>query len=177
MEQPNYQKLLADVGEENFDSRFAELLKQIQVFLEEGKYNEKIVCNERVLYHALLDYYADISRLKDFHDIKHTKTDKKIAYLIYWIARRKPIQITEFLSDEKDIFVNERFCCFLLLNECLLRSGGEYVNTKLDDKDMKVFEKYIDMLLYYFKYRHLNAQMLELVIETFKVGRLFPISE
>ena len=173
---PNYQQLLEDIGQENFDSRFDELLKQINAFLDEGKYDKTIVCNERILYHVLLDYYVDISRLKEFHEIKHTKTDKKIAYLIYWLDRRKPIQITQFLSDEKDIFVNERFCCFLLLNECLI-SESEHINTKLNDENMKVFEKYIDMLLYYFKYRHLDAQMLELVIESFKAGRLFPITE
>lgn len=174
---PSYQELLEQIGEENFDSRFAELLRQINAFLEEGRYDENIICNERILYHVLLDYYSDIKRLKDFHEIVHTKTDKKFAYLIYWFLRRKPIQIKEFLTDEKDIFVNERFCCYLLMNECLLQSDGGPINTKLSDEEMKKFEKYIDMLLYYFKYRQVNEQMLELIIETFKLGRLFPILE
>ncbi|MCM1498867.1 MAG: hypothetical protein NC124_10425 [Clostridium sp.] len=35
----------------------------------------------------------------------------------------------------------------------------------LDDLD-----KYIDLLLYYFKYRELNPQVIELIIESFKMG-------
>lgn len=171
----NYQELLREVGEQNFDSRFGELLKQISAFLDEAEYDENVVCNERILYHVLLDYYADIARLKDFHEIRHTKTDKKFAYLIYWIIKRKPIQFREFSDEEKDIFVNERFCCYLLINECLLQSGDASINTNLNEEKMIIFDRYIDMLLYYFKYRQINAQMIELVIETFKVGRLFPV--
>lgn len=38
---PNYQQLLEDIGQENFDSRFDELLKQINAFLDEGKFETK----------------------------------------------------------------------------------------------------------------------------------------
>lgn len=171
----DYQELLKDIGKDNFNSRFDELLKQINAFLSEAKYDESVNCNERILYHALLDYYSDIARLKDFHEIKHTKTDKKMAYLVYWIQRRKPIQFGEYLSKEKDIFVNERFCCYLLINECLLQSSDAAINIKLDEEKMSMFDRYIDMVYYYLKYRQVDPQVLELVIETFKAGRLFPI--
>jgi len=171
----DYQELLREIGEENFDSRFRELMKQIDAFLDEAEYNEDIVCNERILYHALLDYYTDIMRLKEFHEIRHTKTDKKFAYLIYWILRRKPIQFRRYLSDEKDIFVNERFCCYLLINECLLQSSDQSIHTNLNEEEINIFDRYIDLLFYFFKYRQINPQTIELVIETFKAGRLFPI--
>lgn len=171
----DYQELLNEIGKDNFESRFAELQRQIDMFLNEGKYEQSVVCNDRILYHVLLDYYSDIARLKEFHGIKHTKTDKKIAYLIYWFLRRKPIQYKEYSENEKDIYANERFCCCLLINECLLPTDDFTIDTKLDDEQMKIFDRYLDLLLYFLKYRHVNPQELELVIETFKIGRLFPV--
>lgn len=171
----NYQKLIQDIGKDNFDSRFAQILNQINDFLEEAGYNDTVQCNERILYHVLLDYYSDIARLKEFHDIKDTKTDKIIAYLIFWIIRRKPIQLGEFSEHEKDIFVNERFACYMLINECLLQPENDMIGAKLGNEEMDKFEKYIDFILYYFKYRQVNAKVIELIIETFKIGRLFPI--
>ncbi|MCM1179021.1 MAG: hypothetical protein NC347_02100 [Clostridium sp.] len=162
----DYTELLKEVGEDNFNAWYKELLASIDKFLSEAEYPDSVICNERILYHVLLDYYSDISRLKLFHEIKHTKTDKVIAYTIYWILRRKPIQLAKFSDSEHDIFVNERYACNLLLAECLLGENVNITNSKvLDDLD-----KYIDLLLYYFKYRELNPQVIELMIESFKMG-------
>lgn len=162
----DYTELIANVGKENFESRFHELLDSINKFLSEAKYPDTVICNERILYHVLLDYFSDIARLKEFHKIKHAKSDKVIAYTIYWIVRRKPIQLTEFSDSEYDIFVNERYACNLLLAECLLEN-----DTNITKNDvLEQFDKYIDLLLYYFKYRALNPQVIELLIESFKMG-------
>ena len=168
-----YVELLSEVGEENFASRFDELLKLIDKFLNEAGYKNSVTCNERILYHVLLDYYSDIARLKDFHSIMHTKSDKVMAYLIFWIVRRKPIQFSEFTEEEKDIFVNERFACFLLVNECLWKDP----NYKLSGDELEEVDRYIELLLYYFKYRPIHPQVIELMIESFKIGRLFPINK
>lgn len=169
--QQDYKDLIKDVGKKEFDSRFRELLRQITEFLEEAGYQEHVECNERILYHVLLDYYSDIRRLKDFHKIIHTKTDKVMAYLIYWIVRRKPIQFTGFTEMEKDIFVNERFACYLLFAESVMGN----VNKQLNADECAAYKNYVESLLYYFKYRQINPQVIELLIETFKIGRLFPI--
>lgn len=117
----NYVELIRDIGENEFLSRFAELQKQIDEFLISSHYisqsediEDNVECNDRILYHVLLDYYADIQRLKEFHEIKHTKTDKNIAYLAYWILKRKPIQINNLVEEDKDIFINERFVCYIV---------------------------------------------------------------
>ncbi|MCM1466577.1 MAG: hypothetical protein NC086_00405 [Alistipes sp.] len=170
-----YQGLIGRVGKEHFEARFDELVKQIQVFLEEAKYDDSVQLNERILYHVLLDFYSDIERLKDFHGIVNVKTDKIIAYLLSWFIRRKPIQITECSKDEKDIFVNERFACTLLINECLSDKSIGEIDTRLDDFKLDYYKRYVELLLYYFKYRAVNPQVIELVIESFKVGRLFPV--
>lgn len=162
----DYRELMDTVGKENFQSRFHELLNSMNKFLSEAKYPDTVICNERILYHVLLDYYSDIARLKEFHKIKHTKSDKVIAYIIYWILRRKPIQLTEFSDSEYDIFVNERYACNLLLAECLLENDASITNSSI----LGQLDKYIDLLLYYFKYRALNPQVIELLIESFKMG-------
>ena len=37
---------------------------------------------------------------------------------------------------------------------------------------MKKLDDYMEMVLYYFKYRECNPQVVELVIESFKMGSL-----
>lgn len=120
-------------------------------------------------------FYADIMRLSEFHHIDEVKTDKIVTYTTFWILKRKPIQLLQFSDKEKDIFVNERFACCFLINECLSDTSFGKIDGKIDNFNRKYYEEYIDLLLYYFKYRTLNPQVLELVIETFKIGRLFPV--
>lgn len=165
----NYEQLIKDVGKAEFESRFEKMMDLVNSFLSEANYPDSVVCNERIMYHVLLDYYSDIRRLKEFHEIKHTKTDKVVAYLVYWILRRKPIQIIDFSEDEKDIFVNERFACSFLIGECLLEDNKRII----DDQLASPFDKYIDMILYYFIYRQYNPQVIELIIESFKMGKAF----
>lgn len=177
--QQNYIELIHEVGEKEFDSRFSEIQKQINEFLVAAGYISTIEetgcveCNDRILYHVLLDYYSDIHRLKEFHQIKHTKTDKNIAYLSYWILKRKPIQATNSIAEDKDIFINERFVCYIIIYECLQLKQENSVSRKLDEQQRIRYEKYIDLLLYFLKYRECTAQMLELLIETFKMGIVF----
>ncbi len=166
----DYSELIKKVGKDNFDNRLMELRKTIDEFLSQAEYPDWVECNNRVLTHALLDYYTDIVRLRDFHSIENVKTDKVVAYLIFWILRRKPIQLTQDSEDERDIFVNERFACTMLLGECLLENMED---VKLTEDLAKKLGKYIDLLLYYFKYRQYNPQVIELLIESFKMGNSF----
>ena len=165
----DYSEIIKQVGINDFHNRLLEMQRTINAFLSEAEYPNWVCCNNRILYHALLDYYADITRLKEFHSIKHTKTDKVVAYMVYWILRRKPIQLNQDSDDEKDIFVNERFACNFLLAECLLENINSQLTSDLEEK----LDKYIDLLLYYFKYRPINPQVIELLIESFKMGNAF----
>ena len=163
-----YEELFEKIGKNNFQSRFKELLNAIQTFLTTAEYPDYVYCNEDILNQVLLDYYSDIARLKEFHKIKHTKTDKVMAYTLYWFLKRKPIQIDMQSDDNRDVYVNERCACSMLFSECLL----EDPNLVVSGDTLEKYNDYIDLILYYFKYRELNPQVIELMIESFKTGWL-----
>ncbi len=172
--QATYEEIIKRAGgKEVFESLITDVIKQINEFLQIAGYPDSVKCNERILCHALLDYLADIHRLKDFHQIKNTRTEKDTAYIAYWIVRRKPIQFTQYTEEEKDIFANERFACYLILTEGM--SDG--IDRELGEKEIKQYDDYLDFLLYYFKYRQINPQTIELLINTFRVGRMFPLPQ
>ncbi len=52
--------------------------------------------------------------------------------------------------------------------ECLLCGERKFVRRE----DMKKLDDYMEMVLYYFKYRECNPQVVELMIESFKMGSL-----
>lgn len=153
-------------GEKVIKDRYSYLALKAQAFIEAAGYEKTAHCNERILMHVIVDYLEDIQRLKDFHGIEFVKTDKITAYTITWWLRRKPIEFKSDMANEKDIFINERFSLSLMVNECF--SGMEL--PMLSSENMDIFQKYLDYLLYYFKYRYCDAKVIELLIESFKMG-------
>lgn len=75
-----------------------------------------------------------------------------------------------------DIFVNERFACYMIINECLFKNAQEK-HMRLDATGRQQFEKYVDLMMYYFKYRQTNPQVIELMIESFHMGTYFYLEE
>lgn len=164
----NYNYIIERVGRQKFRERLDEMIASADQYIQETGYGEHVACNERIMLNVLLDYFADIFRLKDFHGIENTRTEKIFAYTAAWIVKRKPLQFIHETDDEKDIFVNERFAVFLILNECLLCGEKKFVSQENREK----LDEYIDLVLYYLKYRECNPQVLELMIESFKMGTL-----
>ena len=164
----NYSQFLKGEQKDKFQSRLEELIKTANIFIDEAGYSEYVRCDERIMMNALLDYTADVHRLKDFHDIELIRTEKIAAYTVSWIIRRKPLQFFKYPEKEKDIFVNERFAAYLIINECLSDDERKYI----PEQYQKKFIEYTDLLLYYLKYRECNPQVLELAIESFKMGMI-----
>lgn len=166
----NYSKYI-DTPEKRrkFEARFKELLKTANEFIKEAGYSENVECNERIMLNVILDYYADIDRLKQFHNVDLVRPTKMIAYTVAWIVKRKPLQFVKYSDEERDIFVNERFAAYLMINECMTADNKKYI----DKKNYAQLREYSDLLLYYFKYRECNPQVIELAIESFKLGMLF----
>ena len=55
-----------------------------------------------------------------------------------------------------------------MLNECLLCGEKRFVGRENQSR----LDEYINLLFYYFKYRECNPQVIELAIESFKMGTL-----
>lgn len=164
----NYSQFLVGEKEKKYQERLEELIATANEFIETAGYGQYVQCNERIMLNVLLDYIADIERLKGFHGIEFVRLEKVMAYTISWIIRRKPLQFVKYPDKERDIFVNERFAAYLMINECLGDDNQKYISTEYQQK----FTEYTKLLLYYFKYRECNAQAIELAIESFKMGML-----
>lgn len=164
----NYREVMERVGEDQFRERLQELVASANAYIREAGYDKHVECNERIMLNVLFDYYMDTFRLKEFHSIERVRTEKVFAYTVAWIVRRKPLQYKHYTDEERDIFVNERFGVYLLLNECLLCGEKRFITKENKEK----LDEYIELLLYYLKYRECNPQVLELAIESFKMGTL-----
>lgn len=82
--------------DEKNESRLRELINSANEFIKEAGYDQYVRCDERIMLNVLIDYYTDIYRLKEFHDIELVRTEKVIAYTVAWIVRRKPLQFVEY---------------------------------------------------------------------------------
>lgn len=164
----NYSQFLEGDQKQKFQSRLEELITTANEFIEEAGYGKYVRCDERIMLNVQLDYMTDIHRLKEFHGIDFIRSEKIVAYTVSWIVRRKPLQFVEYPEEERDIFVNERFAAYLMINECLADDNRKYIPDKYQTK----FIEYTELLLYYLKYRECNPQVLELAIESFKMGML-----
>ena len=109
----DYSDILSAFGKEKIEKRYEILQEYLSAFIKRHKYEDKVNIAESVLNQAVVDYFADIHRLKNFHHIEAINYLKIHAYTAYWILRRKPLQI--IADDPKDVelaFVNERFVAY-----------------------------------------------------------------
>ncbi|MDY2938491.1 MAG: hypothetical protein SOT28_09310 [Fusicatenibacter sp.] len=165
----NYESLLKEFTEEVIESRYAVFYEEIDEFTKSIGVRDKIRIDESILIHAVLDYFTDISRLKQFHQVKHINSLKVISYESYWLLRRKPIQVISGEGpDDSMAFLNEKFV-FSRISKYLIGDGKTVV---LSPESKKGFLNYLDSLYYYLKYRNYDAQMLEMMLMGFKAGVL-----
>ena len=146
------------------ESRFCSIHDIYLNFVDIMKLNDRvdIMMNDRVLIHAIMDYFSDIARLKEFHNIDLVNRDKVISYESSWLLRRKPIQI---LNVEKEdlVYINEKFVLTILVNH--LTNGSVS-----DISSEEILSNFCDALLYYFKFRNYEPKVIEMLIMAFKAG-------
>jgi len=80
----------------------------LHIFLKKnGLGEDHVVVNGNNLIRAVVDYFTDIVRIKEFHPITNTNKEKIISYMTYWLLKRKPLQaVKDFEGCE---FINELF--------------------------------------------------------------------
>jgi hypothetical protein len=159
-----YTDLIDKIGENKIKERLYAIHDVYQIFLEDSGYIDQkdILLNDQTVIHIIMDYFTDITRLKEFHNISKINYDKIIAYEISWLLRRKPIQVLKDFTEDL-VYINEKFALTIFINH--LTSG------KIDSiSNTDGLSKLCDVMLYYFKYRNCDAKVLEMFIMCFKVG-------
>lgn len=146
--------------------RFRSWMSRIQIIVRYLGLEDALKIDEDRLGKAIIDYFDDIDRLKEYEGIEHASVSKIYAYETYWLVKRKPIMpVSPDLEDERIVFINEIACSMILLSNICNELGIIPV-----ENDPHV-EKFYDLLCYSLKYRDIPAKALELAIEFFFFGR------
>lgn len=165
----DYEEIIQHFGKEKIMSRFSALEEYLNIFIGRSKFRDNVMISYSLLNQAVIDYFADIDRLKNFHHINKINFIKVHAYSAYWLLRRKPIQIVDDNDDTELAFMNENFVVSYLLQ--FLRGDDKGVVIK--KKDRLDYDEFVENLKYVLRYRVVTAQMLETILESYIAGRIF----
>lgn len=167
----SYEYLIVEFEKEKIIQRINSLAKRALKFIDYMGWNEKVGLNKEILMIMVIDYFADIYRLKQFHDdIKKVNLHKIYSYTAYWWVKRKPIQvINNQIADEGLVYINEDFMAQYLFFELVKTANSdEYKGLIEFDKNGEEEKKYLDELSYFLRYRLKNVNSIELALETFE---------
>ena len=163
----SYEAILNYFGETTVMNRYEYIYDKMKDYIHERNLESSLNINVNILQQAVMDYFADIYRLKEFHKIEHINKAKIAAYEVYWLCRRKPIQVNPGEQNQKLIFANEGFLTTFIAYECLLPNEVE----PLSEKQSEEFLRFLRQVNYHLKYRNYDKQCLELMIYSFHTGR------
>lgn len=162
-----YDELLESVGTEVIKNRIKYISQEMSDFLVVNHLDKVAYIHEMSLTHAIMDYFSDIQRLKDYQDIQHINEIKIKAYETFWLLKRKPIQLREQLDDDRLLYVNEKFLLSRLTSFML----GKDINMPIVGEKEISFKNYLNTLYYYLKFRRCDAQSIELMLLAFNAGK------
>lgn len=165
-----FDDLIQCIGEAEIQNEIKHYMIGIQAFIEKiGSIDKLYVCDD-VLTYCVMDCLSDIKRLSDFHKIKEVNSIKRTAYYVKWVLRRKPIMINTSSSDDDNIvYANEKYALSCMLAEII----GSDAEKHLSEDAYKKYEIFVNTLYYHLKYRTIDAQTLEMIIEAFQAGISF----
>lgn len=155
----SYPDLIDRFGREKFTKRLEFLLGRAEQIISNRGAGDFARVSPKLMRDALLDYAADIERLKDFHGIERTNPFKVAAYTTYWLLRRKPIQIVTDPDDGQEIRdLNEWFAVSIFIS---MAYDTRHPNIQAAEEKSD-FNTFLRSLHYGMVYRILNPQALEL---------------
>lgn len=78
-------KLLENYNEKEkkFQERFETLNEEILSFIDKMNLKGKVELNALALGYALVDYFEDVHRLKEFHKVEHINGMKIVSYTAF----------------------------------------------------------------------------------------------
>lgn len=148
----------------DFEKRYKNLLIQIQDVLEGLGILDKVEINTDLLGQAVLNYFEDVERLKEFEGIKRTNEDKIYGYETFWLLRDKPIQLTDSNMPYEYLYINEKVFTWILISKMFKEAKID-----LDSRNPRLLS-FLKLLYYYFKFRNFTQQSLEVMITAFFCG-------
>ncbi len=167
----DYRDILDTFGKDVIEDRSNWLKDLMDAYIKQEGIGEYVYVSETVFFHVIIDYFADIDRLKRFHNIDKTNVIKIYSYLVYWILRHKPIQVNQNAT-EKHAFVNEMFCTELLRGFLF----DDPANVPIRQESLESINDFINTMSYFFKYRDYSAKSIELALISFNAGRGYQFS-
>ena len=78
----SFDEIIAHFGKETIEDRYKYLYDKMQDYIVEIGKEDLLYINESILHQVILNYFADIYRLKSFHKIEHTNITKIVVYEI-----------------------------------------------------------------------------------------------
>lgn len=151
------------MGKNTIECAYTTLFQAFEEFVKDLEFENYIEIDERLLMHAILDCYADITRLKNFHPLTNENKIKTLAYQCSWMLKRKPIKPIGSCREDC-VYINEKFVLVLMLS---------FLSDKKKIAVDARFDKFCESLLYYLKYRSCSPQILEMFILFFDAGYIF----
>lgn len=155
-------------GEKVIESRIEQISQEMLEFLKINNLEQTAYVHEMALTHAVMDYFSDVQRLKDYQQIEHVNEIKIKAYETFWLLKRKPLQLRGQIEDDRILYVNEKFLLTRLASFML----DSEINTPMVGEKSIAFKNFLNTLYYYLKFRRCDAQSIELMLLAFKAGQL-----
>ncbi len=164
-----YDQLISALGGEDIvRSRIQQISQEMIEFLKVNQLEDIAYIHEMALSHAIMDYFSDIQRLKDYQQIEHVNEIKIKAYETFWLLKRKPLQLSRQIDDDRFLYVNEKFLLTRLTSFML----GDNINMPIVGEKSVAFKNFLDTLYYYLKFRKCDAQSIELMLLAFNAGQI-----
>lgn len=128
----------------------ATALQEVYTGLKNGfGWGDELFLNPALVFHTVKSYYEDISREKYYHRIRLIDEHKKAAYTLKWVAKIRPICVTEDVElNGSSLNANEIFAVWAGLNQLK--------NMKVEDVPRNLYES----LLYSAAFRDINPKEL-----------------
>ncbi|MDR1937779.1 MAG: hypothetical protein LBQ73_04685 [Tannerellaceae bacterium] len=130
--------------------RFDMINSLFEVYIEKNneQLQDSVYLNADLLDLAIISYYDDIYRYKEYSNVKYADRHKQAAYTLKWLSKMKPIQIKEGYSANKyALNVNGSFAIFVSLT---------FLRTEVAKN---ISDSYLNFLLYSCLYRNISGKL------------------
>jgi hypothetical protein len=129
--------------------RFDTLVSLYNDFITTRNTGHAVYLNKDLLALAITSYFDDIYRFKKYTHSERADQHKQAAYLIKWISKIRPIQISpNTVVNRRILLINSSFAIFV---------GFSFLSLKAANS---ITPKYYKHLLYMCQYRNISGRQL-----------------